>query len=63
MGLLQVLLKNIDYLPFLGTMQSLEESDTFLIDHVLEAVDDMTDSKQPKVLLFDIGGVCVSSSP
>lgn len=44
-------------------MQSLEESDTFLIDHVLEAVDDMTDSKQPKVLLFDIGGVCVSSSP
>ncbi|KAK1504685.1 haloacid dehalogenase-like hydrolase [Colletotrichum tamarilloi] len=42
-------------------MQSLEESDTFLIDHVLEAVDDMTDSKQPKVLLFDIGGVCVVS--
>ncbi|GKT90519.1 putative haloacid dehalogenase-like hydrolase [Colletotrichum tofieldiae] len=42
-------------------MQSLEESDNFLIDHVLEAVDDMTDSKQPKVLLFDIGGVCVVS--
>ncbi|KAK2024444.1 haloacid dehalogenase-like hydrolase [Colletotrichum zoysiae] len=42
-------------------MQSLEESDSFLVGHVLEAIDDMTNSKQPKVLLFDIGGVCVVS--
>lgn len=41
-------------------MESFEGSDTFFVDHVLEAVDSMTGSKQPKVLLFDIGGVCVS---
>ncbi|KAF4880381.1 Acyl-CoA dehydrogenase family member 10 [Colletotrichum siamense] len=42
-------------------MESFEGSDTFFVDHVLEAVDSMTGSKQPKVLLFDIGGVCVVS--
>jgi hypothetical protein len=30
------------------------------IDQILEAIDEMAASKQPKVLLFDIGGVCVS---
>ncbi|TDZ14369.1 Acyl-CoA dehydrogenase family member 10 [Colletotrichum orbiculare MAFF 240422] len=42
-------------------MQSLEESDTLFVDHILDVVDDMSGSKQPKVLLFDIGGVCVVS--
>ncbi|KID85894.1 epoxide hydrolase [Metarhizium guizhouense ARSEF 977] len=31
------------------------------IDQILEAIDEMAASKQPKVLLFDIGGVCVVS--
>ncbi|KAF6819528.1 haloacid dehalogenase-like hydrolase [Colletotrichum sojae] len=42
-------------------MQSLEESDNFLIHHVLDTIDAMTGSQQPKVILFDIGGVCVVS--
>ncbi|KAK2593693.1 hypothetical protein QQS21_008601 [Conoideocrella luteorostrata] len=31
------------------------------IDQILEAIDEMAASPQPKVLLFDIGGVCVIS--
>lgn len=30
------------------------------VEQILEAIDEMTASPQPKVLLFDIGGVCVS---
>ena len=31
------------------------------VDQILEAIDvEMADQMQPKVLLFDIGGVCVS---
>ena len=31
------------------------------VDHIIDLVDaEMTAGKQPKVLLFDIGGVCVS---
>lgn len=31
------------------------------VDHILDLVDaEMSAEKQPKVLLFDIGGVCVS---
>jgi hypothetical protein len=33
------------------------------VDHILDLVDaEMSAEKQPKVLLFDIGGVCVSDS-
>jgi hypothetical protein len=38
-------------------------SDHHLIQFALESVDAiMSPPKQPKVLLFDIGGVCVSKS-
>lgn len=30
------------------------------VEHFLGEVDDIVGPKQPKVLLFDIGGVCVS---
>lgn len=31
------------------------------VDHIIDMVDtEMVAGKQPKVLLFDIGGVCVS---
>ncbi|QUC20591.1 uncharacterized protein UV8b_04832 [Ustilaginoidea virens] len=31
------------------------------VDQILEAIDEMAAAPQPKVLLFDIGGVCVAS--
>lgn len=35
--------------------------DTELIEHVLDVIDsEMASPKKPKVLLFDVGGVCVS---
>ncbi|KAK3377703.1 HAD-like domain-containing protein [Podospora didyma] len=38
------------------------DSEEYAVDTILEAIDNMTPpSKQPKVLLFDIGGVCVVS--
>ncbi|KAH6690332.1 heme peroxidase [Plectosphaerella plurivora] len=46
-----------------GNGHSNGDSDSFLVEHVLDVVDEMSSSgtKQPKVLLFDIGGVCVVS--
>lgn len=41
-------------------MQSLDQLDSIQVDSILDVVADMVDSKQPKVILFDIGGVCVS---
>lgn len=33
------------------------------VDHIIDLIDtEMADSKQPKVVLFDIGGVCVSAN-
>ncbi|KAL9946654.1 hypothetical protein D7B24_007749 [Verticillium nonalfalfae] len=42
-------------------MQSLDQLDPIQVDSILDVVADMVDSKQPKVILFDIGGVCVVS--
>ncbi|KAK0720873.1 HAD-like domain-containing protein [Lasiosphaeris hirsuta] len=36
-------------------------SDEFSVDTILEAIDEMAPPKRPKVVLFDIGGVCVIS--
>lgn len=38
--------------------------DDFSVELILESIDNtMVTSKQPKVLMFDIGGVCVSLAP
>lgn len=35
--------------------------DAELVEHVLDVIDsEMASPKKPKVLLFDVGGVCVS---
>lgn len=53
-------MKSLDNLT---SMQSLSDPDPFFVDCVLEAVETMVAApKQPKVILFDIGGVCVSRS-
>lgn len=50
------LIKRIDLLTMDGS--SLED---LPVDQILEIVDaEMDGNKQPKVILFDIGGVCVS---
>jgi hypothetical protein len=39
-------------------------SEEFPVEAILEAIDNMAppEQKRPKVILFDIGGVCVCSS-
>lgn len=37
------------------------EPDTCSVELILEAIDAEMEGAQPKALLFDIGGVCVSS--
>jgi hypothetical protein len=36
------------------------DSENYSVDQVLEAIDAEMENLKPKVLLFDIGGVCVS---
>lgn len=36
------------------------DPESFSVDQILEAIDAEMENLKPKVLLFDIGGVCVS---
>lgn len=36
------------------------DPETYSVDQILEAIDAEMENPKPKVLLFDIGGVCVS---
>lgn len=36
------------------------DTESYSVDQILEAIDIEMDNLKPKVLLFDIGGVCVS---
>lgn len=39
---------------------SFSDLEDYSVEQIIEVIDEMARSKQPKVLLFDIGGVCVS---